>query len=120
MTNLGYVFVNDNTTLILRHTIDQTAPLDAATGKITLGDDGNATLAVDGTVTLSGGQIELDDSSDKIVGWAPGATLHNAATIDGMGKIGADDLDVPNHDLTFDNQAGGVVDADHPDGAIVI
>ena len=77
-------------------------------------------MAIDGTVTLSGGQIELDDSSDKIVGSASGATLHNTATIDGMGKIGADDLGVPNHDLTFDNQAGGVVDADHPDGAIVI
>ena len=120
VTNLGYVFVNEKTTLVLRNTIDQTAPLDTATGKIALGDDGNATLAIDGTVTLSGGQVELNDSTDKIVALAPGATLHNTATIDGQGKIGADDLAVANHDLTFDNQAGGVVDSDRPDGTIVI
>ena len=101
VTNDGYVYVGDNTTLILRDTIANTE------GKIALGFGGNATLQIDGTVTLAGGAVELNGGSDKIVAHAAGAKLDNTSTIYGAGQIGAGD-----GKLTLDNQSGGTVDAD--------
>ncbi len=106
VTNLGYVYVSDDTTLILRHTIDQTELSDSSTGTIALGLGGNATLEIDGTVALNGGAVQLNGGNDKIVALAPGAILNNASTISGAGQIGAGD-----GNLTLDNQSGGVVNA---------
>ena len=101
VTNQGYVLVNDNTTLLLRDTIDNTG------GKIALALTGQADLQIDGTVTLKNGEVELNTSGDKITALATGAKLENTANIHGQGQIGAGD-----GKLTFDNLSGSVVNAD--------
>jgi hypothetical protein len=109
VTNDAYVYVSDDTTLLLRGDITNTG------GKIALGFGGNATLAIDGTVALSGGLVELNGGSDKIVAWAPGATLDNTSTIYGAGQIGAGD-----GNLALNNQSGGVIDANADGGTLTI
>jgi hypothetical protein len=100
VTNEGYVLVNDNTTLVLRDTIDNTG------GKIALALSGSSNLQIDGTVTLKNGQVELNTSGDEITALTAGAKLENSANIYGQGKIGTGD-----GTLTFDNLLGGVVNA---------
>ena len=100
VANQGYVLVNNNTTLLLRDTIDNTG------GKIALALSGSSNLQIDGTVTLTSGEVELNTGLDKITALATGATLDNTANIHGQGEIGAGD-----GKLTFDNLAGGIVNA---------
>ena len=100
VTNDGYVYVTDNTTLILRDTITNTS------GTIALGFGGNATLEIDGTVALNGGTVQLSAAGDKITALTGGATLDNASTIEGAGTIGAGD-----GELTLNNETGGSIDA---------
>jgi hypothetical protein len=85
VANQGYVLVNDNTTLLLRNTIDNTD------GKIALALSGQSDLQIDGTVTLKNGEVELNTSGDEITALATGATLENSANIHGQGQIGAGD-----------------------------
>jgi hypothetical protein len=100
VANQGYVLVNDETTLLLRDTIDNTG------GKIALALSGSSNLQIDGTVTLKNGQVELNTSGDEITALTAGAKLENSANIHGQGKIGTGD-----GTLTFDNLLGGVVNA---------
>lgn len=77
------------------------------TGSITLNSTGETTdLIVAGTVALHGkGKLILSDNSENnIVSNGSSATLENASTISGAGTIG-------DADLSFDNQAKGVIDA---------
>ena len=74
---------------------------------ISLGSTGDFTsLVVTNTTTLTGaGQVMLgDNSNNRIYGASAADTLDNASTIAGAGQLG-------DGQLTFDNQAGGVVDA---------
>jgi hypothetical protein len=85
VTNQGYVLVNDNTTLVLRNTIDNSL------GNIALAPSGQSDLQIDGTVKLIGGFVELDTSGDAITALATGAVLESSAFIFGQGQIGAGD-----------------------------
>jgi hypothetical protein len=109
LANQGYVLVNDNTTLVLRNTINNTD------GKIALALSGQSDLQIDGTVTLKSGEVELNTSGDAITALATGATLDNTANIHGQGQIGAGD-----GKLTLDNQTGGVVNVDQAIGTVTI
>ena len=100
VTNQGYVLVNDNTTLVLRHTIDNTG------GKIALALSGKSDLQIDGTVTLKNGEVELNTGIDEITALASGAKLDNTANIHGQGQIGTGD-----DKLTLDNLSGGIINA---------
>jgi hypothetical protein len=99
VTNQGYVYVNFNTILTLRDTIDNTD------GTIALSAVGGATLLIDGTVNLEGGSVQLNSFGNGIVAAAAGAKLENTSTIYGPGNIG-----FGGGELTFDNKVGGVVD----------
>ena len=101
VANQGYVLVNDNTTLLLRHTIDNTG------GKIALALSGQSDLQIDGTVTLKNGEVELNTGNDTITALATGAKLENSANIHGHGVIGTGD-----GKLTLDNLSGGIINAD--------
>jgi fibronectin-binding autotransporter adhesin len=101
VTNQGYVLVNDNTTLLLRDTIDNTG------GKIALALTGSSDLQIDGTVTLKNGEVELNTGNDTITALAIGAKLENTANIHGRGVIGTGD-----GNLTLDNLSGGIINAD--------
>jgi len=109
VTNDGYVYVTDNTTLILRETITNT------NGTVALGFGGNAILELDGTVTVNGGSVQLNGGNDKIVALAPGAILNNASTISGSGQIGAGD-----DNLRLDNLSGGTIDANISDATLTL
>src|SRR5579862_7230017 len=99
VTNQGYVYVNFNTILTLRDTIDNTD------GTIALSAVGGATLLIDGTVNLEGGSVQLGSFGNGINASAAGAKLENTSTIYGPGNIG-----FGGGELTFDNKVGGVVD----------
>ena len=97
----GSVQVNDNSTLVLKGTINNT-------GTITLATAGNgAELVASGAVKLTGaGHITLTDSlKNGITSDGNPATLTNVAnTISGAGTI-------VDSKLTIDNQAAGVINA---------
>jgi fibronectin-binding autotransporter adhesin len=99
LANQGYVLVNDNTTLVLRNTINNTD------GKIALALSGQSDLKIDGAVHLTSGVVELNTSGDNITALAAGATLTSSAIIQGQGQIGGGD-----GSLTLIN-AGGIVEA---------
>jgi hypothetical protein len=110
VTNEAYVYVTDNTTLVLQDTITNTG------GTIALGTGGEATLEISGVTAIDGGTVQLNGGSDSIIAVpgptseinAPerGATLSNAATIEGAGDIGSGDAS-----LTLTNQSTGIIDA---------
>ena len=99
VANQGYVLVNDDTTLVLRNTINNTD------GKIALALSGQSNLKIDGAVHLTSGVVELNTSGDNITALAAGATLNSSAIIQGQGQIGGGD-----GSLTLVN-AGGIVEA---------
>jgi len=101
VTNEGFVLVNVNTTLELRHTITND-------GEIVIGaGNGNAHLVIDGTVKLSGdgtGVIWLSSPTSASLSGSPGAdnVLENVNNlIIGSGHIGGN--------LTLINDAKGFI-----------
>ena len=92
----GFVHVDGGATLELIGTIDLAAhgnngTIDLALIHADSGDIG-ADLVICGTVTLTGsGGVVMEGDAAKITAAAPGAALHNAATIVGAGSIGVGD-----------------------------
>ena len=89
----GFVQVDAGATLKLIGTINLTAhgnpgTIDLAQISTDSGDIG-ADLVICGTVTLTGsGGIVMQGHAAEITAAAPGAALHNAASISGVGSIG--------------------------------
>ena len=81
------VQVNNDTSLVLEHTIDNS-------GTLTLAAAPEPDLVIDGQVRLDGdGSVVLSGLGDDIVGGESGGTLHNVGnTISGAGTIGGSDL----------------------------
>jgi FecR protein/Carbohydrate binding domain len=101
VTNEGYLYVTDDTTLLLRDTITNTG------GTIALGLGGEATLLVDGVSAINGGSVQLNGGSDTLAANVGGTQFSNASIIEGAGAIGrADGF------LTLTNQSSGTIDAD--------
>ena len=71
-------------------------------------------MVVNQTTLTGAGQVTLSDSADtRISGAGPTATLNPAGAIAGAGQLG-------DGQLTFDNLAGGVVDATGSSNALVL
>ncbi len=109
----GFVHVDAGATLKLIGTIDLAAQ--GNNGTIDLAQTGTgsgaigADLAICGTVTLTGsGGITMEGGAAEITAAAPGAALHNAASIVGAGSIGVGD-----NDLTLVNESRGVINANN-------
>jgi hypothetical protein len=109
----GFVQVDAGAALKLIGAIDLTAhgnngTIDLAQISTDSGDIG-ADLVISGTVTLTGsGGIVMQGHAAEIIAAAPGAALHNAASISGAGSIGVGDCD-----LTLVNESCGVINADN-------
>ena len=109
----GFVHVDAGATLKLIGTIDLAAHCNNGTIDLAQinADSGNigADLLICGTVTLTGsGGIVMEGDAAKITAAAPGAALHNDATISGAGSIGIGD-----NWLHLVNETDGVINANN-------
>ena len=110
----GFVHVVGGASLELLGTIDLAAQshngtIDLDVIHVADSPDIGADLVISGTVTLTGaGAVVMEGDAAQITAAAPGATLHNAATIVGAGSIGVGD-----GDLTLVNESCGVINANN-------
>jgi hypothetical protein len=110
----GFVHVVGGASLELLGTINLAAQshngtIDLDVIHVTDSPDIGADLVISGTVTLTGaGAVVMAGDAAKITAAAPGAALHNAATIVGAGSIGVGD-----GDLTLVNESCGVINANN-------
>ena len=108
-TNAGTISVEDSSTLAVGGTIANSGLISLNAGADT------ARLVITANATLTGlGHLTLSDNAQNLVYGASALDrLNNASTIAGAGQLGAGQL-------TFDNLAGGVVDATGTNNSLVL
>jgi hypothetical protein len=110
----GFVHVVGGASLALIGTVDlaahgQNGTIDVDVIHFKDNPDIGADLVIHGTVTLSGaGAVVMEGDAAKITAAAPGAELHNDASISGAGSIGTG-----NDWLHLVNETHGVINADN-------